>query len=62
MPEHMPPPANPAIGLALALIDSSRAPVLLLDAEATILGVSQSFCIDFEFEGSDLTGSSRASR
>ena len=48
--------ASPHASLALALVDSSRAPVLLLDERSTIVGASRSFCRDFEFEPLEIAG------
>ena len=56
------PAADPLrASLALALVDCSRAPVLLLDAQSTIVGASQSFCRDFGFEPLDMAGRSLSS-
>lgn len=44
------PQSSAHTSLALALVDSSRAPVLLLDGGLTIVGASQSFCSSFGFE------------
>ncbi len=45
-----------AESLALALIHSSRAPVLLLDAESRVTGASQSFCDTFGFLPDEVAG------
>ncbi|HEY7806863.1 MAG TPA: histidine kinase dimerization/phosphoacceptor domain -containing protein [Croceibacterium sp.] len=50
------PHASPAASLALALIDSSRSPVLLLDDKFGIVGASRSFCSAFGFEPDELEG------
>jgi PAS domain S-box-containing protein len=50
------PHASPAASLALALIDSSRSPVLLLDETLRIVGASRSFCSAFGFEPAQLEG------
>ena len=49
---------SPAASLALALIDSSRSPVLLLDDAFRIVGASRSFCSAFGFEPADFDGKS----
>jgi len=50
------PHASPAASLALALIDSSFSPVLLLDDKFGIVGASRSFCSAFGFEPDELEG------
>jgi two-component system, sensor histidine kinase PdtaS len=51
-----PPPVIPATSLALALIESFRSPVLLLDGQSTIVGASRSFCVAFGFEALEVEG------
>jgi PAS domain S-box-containing protein len=50
------PHLDPVASLALALIDSSRSPVLLLDDTFAIVGASQSFCSAFGFEPIQIEG------
>jgi PAS domain S-box-containing protein len=50
------PHLDPAASLALALIDSSRSPVLLLDDKFAVVGASRSFCIAFGFEPDQIEG------
>lgn len=54
------PHLNPAASLALALIDSSQSPVLLLDDKFGIVGASRSFCSAFGFEPDEIEGTSLA--
>jgi two-component system, sensor histidine kinase PdtaS len=56
MLQSRPPTAIPATSLALALIESSRSPVLLLDGQSVIVGASRSFCSAFGFEPEELGG------
>jgi two-component sensor histidine kinase len=51
-----PPPEEAANHLALALISSSVAPVMLLDAQLTVIAVSNSFRSAFNVEDADLAG------
>jgi PAS domain S-box-containing protein len=50
------PHLNPAASLALALINSSRSPVLMLDDKFGIVRASQSFCSAFGFEPDQIEG------
>lgn len=54
------PHLNPAVSLAVALIDSSQSPVLLLDDKFGIVGASRSFCSAFGFEPDEIEGTSLA--
>ncbi len=56
MPEPSSPPPGKGASLALALIDSSRSPVLLLDENSRIVGASQSFCGAFGFDPEKIEG------
>jgi two-component sensor histidine kinase len=47
MPTPLPLHPDAALGLALALIASSTAPLVLLDGELTVVAVSRSFCQAF---------------
>jgi PAS domain S-box-containing protein len=57
MPKTSPPPAGAAESLALALIRSSRAPVLLLDDNLRVVGASNSFCAAFGLAPEKVAGS-----
>src|SRR5258708_820052 len=56
-PHTLAPPAV-ALNLALALIESSNAPVLLLDSNLTVLAASKSFCRAFRIEPGQVAGRS----
>jgi len=56
MSKALPPPLAAAESLALALIHSSRAPVLLLNADLRIVGASDSFCDAFGFAPDSVAG------
>jgi two-component sensor histidine kinase len=60
MPQTIHPLADPVESLALALVDCSRSPVLLLTARFEILGASRSFCATFGFERDAVVGASLA--
>jgi PAS domain S-box-containing protein len=51
---------QPAVSLALALVDASRSPVLLLDDQYRIVGASQSFCGAFGFAPEEMAGTALA--
>jgi PAS domain S-box-containing protein len=53
-------PASPDIGLSLALavVASSNAPLLLLDGTMTIVAASRSFCRAFQFDPAEVSGRS----
>jgi two-component sensor histidine kinase len=48
--------ASPSLGLALAVIDSSNAPLLLLDGDLTIVAASASFCAAFAIDPDRVSG------
>jgi PAS domain S-box-containing protein len=56
MSEDLSPPLAAAESLALALIHSSRAPVILLGADLRVVGASNSFCAAFGFEADSVAG------
>ena len=58
MPTHLPLHPDAALSLALALIASSTAPLVLLDGELTVIAASRSFCQAF---GIDLAGATGCS-
>jgi len=47
MLETMPLPDETVTSLAMALVESSKAPLLLLDDELMVIGASSSFCNTF---------------
>ena len=51
-----PPHPAPAASLALALIASSKVPLLLLDDKFEVVGASQSFCSDFGIDPKSVNG------
>jgi two-component sensor histidine kinase len=56
MPTGTPLHPSAVDGLAMAVILSSTAPLVLLDADLTVLAASASFCMAFELKGEDLIG------
>jgi two-component sensor histidine kinase len=44
------PPSDPSLNLAIAVVASSAAPLLLLDGDLTVVAVSDSFCRSFHIE------------
>ena len=50
MVETMPLPNETVTSLAMALVQSSKAPLLLLDDDAVIIGASDSFCDTFNLD------------
>lgn len=50
MVETMPLPNETVTSLAMALVESSKAPLLLLDDEAVVIGASSSFCNTFNLD------------
>jgi two-component sensor histidine kinase len=56
-PQTLVPPAV-ALNLALAIIESSNAPILLLDSNLAVLAASKSFCAAFEIEPAQVAGRS----
>jgi two-component sensor histidine kinase len=51
-----PPHREPAISLAMALVASSKAPLLLLDDNLVVVGASHSFCVDFGIDCKTVSG------
>lgn len=47
---------NPGTSLALAMVESSSSPLLLLDGELHVIGASASFCIVFELPSDTING------
>jgi two-component sensor histidine kinase len=50
MVETVPLPNETVTSLAMALVESSRAPMLLLDADVVVIGASASFCNTFNVD------------
>lgn len=50
MDEVVPLPDKTVISLAMALIESSKAPLLLLDDDVVVIGASASFCNTFNLD------------
>ena len=50
MVETMPLPNETVTSLALALVESSKAPLLLLDDDVVVIGASTSFCNTFNLD------------
>src|SRR5687768_2201979 len=50
MVEIMPLPNETVTSLAMALVESSKAPLLLLDDGAVVIGASTSFCNTFNLD------------
>jgi two-component sensor histidine kinase len=57
-PDKIPLLPNVALTLALAVVGSSTSPLLLLDEEGVIVGVSDSFISGFDLEPGDIVGRS----
>src|SRR5580693_1248971 len=58
MPAHTPPPADASLGLALAMLAASAAPLVLLDGQLNVIGVSASFSHGFQIDPVTATGQS----
>ncbi|MEO8454293.1 MAG: histidine kinase dimerization/phosphoacceptor domain -containing protein [Sphingomicrobium sp.] len=54
MLETMPLPDETVTSLAMALVESSKAPLLLLDDDAVVIGASGSFCNTFNLDPSTI--------
>src|SRR6476620_8488979 len=50
MGETMPLPNETVTSLAMALVESSKAPLLLLDDDLVVVGASASFCNSFNLD------------
>ncbi len=59
-----PTPTHPevALNLALAVVASSTAPVLLLDGDLKVIGASNSFCSAFQIDPATVRGRKRYGR
>ena len=55
MVETMPLPNETVTSLAMALVESSKAPLLLLDDEVVVIGASTSFCNTFSLDPATMT-------
>jgi hypothetical protein len=60
MAPQTPLPPAAALNLALAIVASSNAPVLLLDAGLTVIAASKSFCRAFQIDPGEVAGRSLA--
>ncbi len=56
MAPQVPLPPAAALNLALAIVTSSNAPVLLLDASLTVIAASKSFCRTFQIDPGEVAG------
>jgi two-component sensor histidine kinase len=60
MVETVPLPNETVTSLAMALVESSKAPLLLLDDDAVVIGASASFCNTFNLDPSSIANRSLA--
>jgi two-component sensor histidine kinase len=58
MPAHPSLHPDAALGLALAMVASSTAPIVLLDGDLSVIGISTSFCDAFQIDADRVTGRS----
>ncbi len=58
MTTHSDPLPDLALNLALAMVESSAVPLLLLDGQLSVIAVSTSFCVAFGVEQAEVTGKS----
>jgi two-component system, sensor histidine kinase PdtaS len=58
MPAHTPPHPDAALSLALAMVASSTAPLVLLDGDLKVIGLSASFCRAFDADADSAAGRS----
>lgn len=56
MAAQNPPPSDPAMNLALAVVASSTAPLVLLDGDLTVVAASDSFCRSFQVGPGEIEG------
>ena len=56
MPAEAPETPELSLNLAMAVVASSHAPVLLLDENRAVVGVSQAFCDAFGVDAGTITG------
>jgi two-component sensor histidine kinase len=61
MPTAVPNYSGPDLSLAMAVVSSSHAPVLLLDENRVVVGASQAFCHAFGIDGLEIVGCEFAS-
>ena len=57
MVETVPLPNETVTSLAMALVDSSKAPLLLLDDDVVVIGASTSFCNTFNLDSATIANS-----
>ena len=62
MVEAMPLPNETVTSLAMALVESSRAPMLLLDDGVVVIGASDSFCNSFNLNPETIANRKLADR
>jgi hypothetical protein len=55
MAPQAPSPSDVTLDLALAVIDSSTAPLLLLNGDLTLIAASKSFCRAFRIDPADIS-------
>ncbi|MEY2883825.1 MAG: hypothetical protein RL490_1549 [Pseudomonadota bacterium] len=58
MTTHIDPLPDLALNLALAMVESSAVPLLLLDGQLHVVAVSKSFCVAFGVDQASVTGKS----
>ena len=56
MAARQPPHADPALALALAVVESSTAPLILLDGDLMVVAASDSFCQSFHIDPATTEG------
>ena len=56
MATNAPPPSDLTLSLAMAIVDSSSAPLLLLDGKLNVVGASGSFCLAFDIDPDAVSG------
>jgi two-component sensor histidine kinase len=56
MAAHQTPLSDPALNLALAVVASSTAPLLLLDGDLNVVAASDSFCRSFTIDPAEING------
>ncbi len=61
MPTKAPNHSDLNLNLAMAVVMSSHAPVLLLDGDRAVVGASQAFCLAFGIDGATIVGRELAS-
>ena len=62
MVESMPLPNETVTSLAMALVESSKAPLLLLDDQVVVIGASTSFCNTFNLDPATMNWGVKATK